>query len=168
MKRKVLLAIALMTSTLMLTSCIPSGNVVGSGEFIITYSSSGLGIGQSAFLNVNGGVVATPKGNRFRTTKAIFRVPTMDVLYTVSKYREVFIGEIPPSAFQASKLKGRNTCGTFIGVTDQGLEITGFLVSPIKGIYSLLIFIRGSGVFEYFEAESDTAKLNIGGRNLCG
>lgn len=175
--RKVITPILAGILALSLTGCIPSGNIVGKANFT-TIASNLASQGEIATIEINGGVVATPTGLRFRMTKSNFSVS--GTTYTASKINDVMQGPISREEFASSRLKGKNVCGYAAGITTDGGQFAVGLIlvtSEISNILfnefgvripsdSQLMAIEGNS-FDWL-GYAPAKSLKIGGRNLCG
>ena len=141
---------------------MPSGTVVGKANFI-TVSSNVANPGDIATVDINGSVVASPKGFRYRVNKASFAVN--DTYVFAAKDNFLVPEIISKNEFLNSRLKGKNTCGTLGGYTVDGVPYGILLYAPVDGLQSLVV-ITADGIEWLGEAPSNS--LKIGGRNLCG
>ena len=182
--RKVISILSVLALSLSLTSCIPSGNIVGSATFTTIESSFG-SPEQQARISINGGVTVTPKGARVRLTKANFSINSSN--FTALKMNEFQTIDIPREEFVNSRLSGKNACGWLGGTTTSGNVFQLALFNPNANINSaigeefnyaipansqvLLIVINDNGYIDesdYWIGFAPANSLKIGGRNLCG
>jgi hypothetical protein len=155
----------LVTLILLLTSCIPSGNVVGSAWFT-TVESNFSDLSNMAFVEVNGGAVATPNGIRLRLNKATFAIPAQGIFLTATRFKDVDPTIFPKSEFFVSRLKGKNTCAFVSGYLNDGqFFIAGFFADPTTKMNYLALAASEGGIYI---GQLSSGKLQIGGRNLCG
>ena len=189
--RKVISILSVLALSLSLTSCMPSGNIVGKATFT-TLESSFATPGDLVNINVNGGMVITPKGLRIRLTKATFQGPYFN--FAASKSSELIASDNPELGgisfskenLLFSRLKGKNACGYLYGQTSGNFNGQSFEPSPFvmalfnpgstldaflsqinlsipTGYQLLLIQGEGFGWAGFAPANS----IKIGGRNLC-
>ena len=164
--RRLSIMIATFISLLMLTGCIPSGNVVGKADFkeIDSTFANDDWIGH---LEINAAAVTTPNGIKYRITKMVLMFPGHDISFKASKQMFVNSYAIPKSEILSSQLKGRNVCGWVEGQLDNGSYfLAGIYGSPNEGAQGLIFANNEFGY--WFVGESINGKLQIGGRNLCG
>ena len=170
----IVISVALAVS---LTGCIPSGNIIGKANFT-TITSNLASQGDIATIDINGGIVATPTGLRFRTTKSSFSVN--GTTFISSKFDYLSPGPIPREEFASSRLKGKNVCGVAVGTANDGSQFAVGLILVISAISnelfdafgvritsdSQLMAIEGNS-FDWL-GYAPAKSLKIGGRNLCG
>jgi hypothetical protein len=175
--RKIITPILAGILALSLTGCIPSGNIVGKANFT-TIDSNLASQGEIATIDINGGVVATPTGLRFRTTKSSFSVN--GTTFITSKFSDVIAFSIPREEFASTRLKGKNVCGRVFATATDGSQISILLITETSEIIdfvfnefgviltldSQLMVITSNNFYWLGYAPAKT--LKIGGRNLCG
>ena len=165
MKFKPVRILALVSSLLLLTSCIPSGNIVGNAQFT-TIESNFADSGDVSYLELNGGTVITPNGVRVRLNKANFSIPSKGIFLTASRLNDVDPTKIPKSVIMDSRMKGKNNCGYATGVFNDG-QTFGVIIFADPLTDARFVFLQASGGGIYLGALSG-GKVQIGGRNLCG
>lgn len=163
--------VAALMSTLLLSSCVPSGNAVGKAEFTTIDSNfltptGVLNVGDLVIVDVNGGIVATPKGLRLRLNKMTFTTPTRGLFLYVNKYNDVISGPIPKDIFTSSKVKGRNFCASLAGTFNNGVNFVAAIYGNPKDS-SQLLAIYSLDDAGYFIGQTTAGNIQIGGRNLC-
>lgn len=164
-KKRIFKSLVTVAGLILLTSCMPSGNVVGSAQFS-TISSNFSDPGDITYLDVNGGVVVTPNGIRTRLNKAKFSIPSKGIFLTASRFRDVSTDNIPKSIITDARLKGKNTCAYVTGTFDDGQDFAAFIyLEPLTNKPTILLGASAGG--EYV-GQLSSGKLQIGGRNLCG
>ena len=165
LQKKLLEVSFLFTISILLTSCVPSGNVVGSAWFT-TNSSNFSDTSHMAFVEVNGGAVATPNGVRLRLNKASFSIPEEGIFLTATRFIDVEALKIPKSVFFNSRLNGKNTCAYVAAILNDGQSFGAvFSVDPTTKVTFLILAAEAGGVYE---GQLSSGKLQIAGRNLCG
>lgn len=162
--RKIITALIAGVLAISLSGCIPSGNIVGKSQFETTYSSGFADVGQTANVEINGGVVATPKGLKFRVNKANLLVNGTSFVAPPGSFFEP-IDYWTKSDFAYSRLKGKNICGALGGFTSGGLPFA-VILTQVSGDRQQLQILAEDG-FEWV-GTAPANSLKIGGRNLCG
>lgn len=160
--RKIFKLIVSITVLVSLTGCIPSGNVVGKANFI-TSESNFASEGDIATIDINGGVVATPKGLRFRVTKASFYANGVYIIAAKNNFLEPY--DFTKNDFASARLKGKNICGSLGGYTVDGVQFALLLAAP-KGETQFLYIQTDNNL--YWIGQASPNSLKVGGRNLCG
>lgn len=151
-----------------LTGCIPSGNIVGKATF---YSVGDFNTSDTpqVTVDINGGVIATPKGLRARVTRASFILG--GITYQAGKSNELLLGDPPAKLdFADSRIKGRNICGTVSGKTSSGADFTMLLVADPGSetqLLAIVVDVEGANP-QYWLGSAPAGSLKVGGRNLCG
>ena len=173
--RKLISILSVLALSLSLTSCIPSGNIVGNATFT-TIESTFASQGDAAQININAGIVATPKGLRVRVNKATFSVNGL--VFRALKNSE-FIPANSPSlfgidlsraSFANSRLKGKNFCGGLMGSLEDGTQIlmaVGNIDSQGNQAAQIVALDENSQPANFWIGYAPDNSLKIGGRNLC-
>lgn len=163
MKLKLVRLLPLAIGCLLLTSCFPSGNIVGSAQ-VSTNVSNFADPGDIAYLNVNGGAVTTPNGIRYRLNKASFSIPSREIFLSSIRFNEVITENIPKSDILNSRLKGKNTCAYVEGVFKEDGQRFQIWIIEESGQQSMFMSASAGGLYD---GAIIGGKLQIGGRNLC-